>query len=126
MHQREVLAAGGGGLTDKLHIFWTAINGVTTMIALGSAAVAFGRRFRVYSVLTILVIVAAGIMTSMSAPLLEANLPTPWMGVWERINIGAWLLWVAVLSVMLSVKNRAYRAGPSRVRSYALPEVRTA
>lgn len=126
MHQREVLAAGGGGLTDTLHIVWTAINGVATMIAIGFAAVAFGRRFRAYSVATMLVILAAGIMTSMSAPQLEANLPTPWIGVWERINIGAWLLWAAVLSVMLSVRNRAYGAGPSRVRSYALPDVRAA
>lgn len=101
MHLREVLAAGGGGLTDTLHIVWTAINGVVTLVALGFAAVASGRRFRLYSIVTIVAILAAGVMTSMSAPELQANLPTPGMGVWERINIGAWLLWVAVLSATL-------------------------
>jgi len=26
------------------------------------------------------------------------------MGVWERINMVAWLVWVAVLSVMLMIR----------------------
>jgi hypothetical protein len=30
---------------------------------------------------------------------LQANLPTPWVGVWERILIGAFMLWVVVLAV---------------------------
>jgi len=34
-------------------------------------------------------------------PRLAANLPTPWMGVWERINIGVFLLWVSVLAIAL-------------------------
>jgi hypothetical protein len=109
MHLREVLAAGGGSLTDQLHIVWTAINGLLTLLAIGFAAAAFGRRFRVYSIATMVVILAAGAVTSMDAPQLQANLPTPWMGVWERINIGAWLLWVAVFSWMLfrAVSTRA-------------------
>jgi hypothetical protein len=44
---------------------------------------------------------AASAMTSMSAPRLQADLPTPWLGVWERVNLAAWLLWVAVLSAKL-------------------------
>jgi hypothetical protein len=28
-------------------------------------------------------------------------LPTPWMGVWERINIYAYMLWVVVLATAL-------------------------
>jgi hypothetical protein len=102
MHVREVLAAGGGTLTDTLHIVWTAVNGVLTLVAMAFAAAAFGRGFRVYSIATIIILLAAGVVTSIDAPLLQANLPTPRMGVWERINIGAWLVWVAVLSLMLT------------------------
>jgi len=102
MHLREVLATNGESLTDTLHVFWTAMNGVFTLTAMVFAAAAFGRRFRAYSIATVLVILVAGIMTSMNAAQLEANLPTPGMGAWERVNIGAWLLWVAVLSVLLS------------------------
>jgi hypothetical protein len=34
-------------------------------------------------------------------PQLEANLPTPWMGLWERIDIFATMLWIAVLAIVL-------------------------
>jgi hypothetical protein len=32
---------------------------------------------------------------------MEANLPTPWMGVWERIGIGVFMVWVVVLATAL-------------------------
>ena len=32
---------------------------------------------------------------------IAANLPTPWIGVWERINLGVFLLWVIVLAIRL-------------------------
>lgn len=101
MHQREVLAAGGGTLTDTLHLVWTAVNGVFTLLAMGIGAAAFGRRFRLYSIATMVILLAAGALTSVDAPRIDANLPTPWMGIWERVNIGVWLLWVVALAVML-------------------------
>ena len=101
MHQREVLAAGGGTLTDTLHLAWTAVNGVFTLLAMGIGAAAFGRRFRLYSIATMVILLAAGALTSVDAPRFDANLPTPWMGIWERVNIGVWLLWVVALAVML-------------------------
>jgi hypothetical protein len=101
MHQREVLAAGGGSLTDTLHVVWTAVNGVLTLLAMGFAAAALAGPFRRYSVATMVTLVAAGALTSLQAPGVDANLPTPSIGLWERINIGAWLLWVAVLAASL-------------------------
>jgi hypothetical protein len=101
MHQREVLAAGGETLTDMLHIAWTAVNGVLTLLSMGFAAAALGKRFRLYSLTTMVILLAAGLLTSRDAPGVSANLPTPWIGVWERINIGVWLLWVVVLAVAL-------------------------
>jgi len=101
MHLREVLAAGGGTLTDTLHIVWTAANAVFTIAAMGFGAAALGRRFRIYSVASIVVLLVAGALTSTDASRLQANLPTPWMGVWERVNVAAWLVWVAVMSVVL-------------------------
>ena len=50
MHQRDVLAAGGGTLSDTMHV---ALGGVTVFLmflAIGFGAAAFGRRFRVYSI----------------------------------------------------------------------------
>ena len=42
-----------------------------------------------------------GVLTFLDAPGIAANLPTPWIGVWERINVGVFLLWVVVLATAL-------------------------
>ena len=101
MHQRDVLAAGGGTLSDTMHV---ALGGVTVLLmflAITVGATAFGKRFRLYSVVSIVVLVAFGALTFWDAPRLQANLPTPWIGLWERINISVFLLWVVVLATVL-------------------------
>lgn len=107
MHQREVLAAGGGTLTDVLHIVWTAAWGLLAMLAIGFGAAALGRRFRVYSIVSLVLLVGFGVLTSTEASGLQANLPTPWIGVWERINMAVYMLWVVVLAVALLRHPRA-------------------
>ena len=108
MHLRPVLAAGGGTLSDTLHIAWTFVTVVLMMLSIGFAAVAFGRRFRVYSIGTIVLLVAFGALTGTYAPSIQANLPTPWVGVWERIDISLFLLWVVVLAgALLRVQDAA-------------------
>jgi hypothetical protein len=42
-----------------------------------------------------------GVLTFLEAPGVAATRPTPLIGVWERINIGVFLLWVVVLAVVL-------------------------
>jgi pimeloyl-ACP methyl ester carboxylesterase len=101
MHLRPVLAGGGGTLSDTLHIAWTFVSGVLMMTAIGFAATAFGQRFRAYSIGTIVLLIGFGVVTGMDAPNLQANLPTPWIGLWERIDMSFGLLWVVVLAVGL-------------------------
>jgi hypothetical protein len=101
MHLRPVLAAGGGTLSDTLHIAWTFVTVVLMMLSIGFAAVAFERRFRVYSIATGVLLVAFGAVTGTYAPSIQANLPTPWVGLWERIDISFFLLWVVVLAITL-------------------------
>ncbi len=106
MHRREVLAAGGGTLTDTMHIAFAMVTVVLMMLAIAFGAAAFGKRFRLYSIVTIVILLAFGGLTSMNASRVGANLPTPWIGVWERINIGVFLLWVVVLAVILLREKR--------------------
>jgi pimeloyl-ACP methyl ester carboxylesterase len=106
MHQRAVLAAGGATLTDTLHIAWTIATLVMTMLAMGLAAAALGKRFRLYTIATMVTLVVFGVLTGLDAPRVEANLPTPWTGVWERICAGANMAWLAVLAVVL-LRQRA-------------------
>jgi hypothetical protein len=101
MHHRTVLAAGGATLTDTLHIAWTMVSGVLMMLSIVFAAAAFGRRFRAFAVVTIVLLVAFGAVTGTYAGSVQANLPTPWLGVWERIDAGLLMLWLIVLAVAL-------------------------
>lgn len=107
MHLRPVLAAGGGTLTDTLHIVWTMAWGVCMMLAIGFGAAALGRRFRLYSIVTLVVLVVFGVLTALDGPRISANLPTPLVGVWERINMGAAVLWIMVLAITL-LRKPAY------------------
>jgi hypothetical protein len=101
MHQRAVLAAGGGTLTDTLHLVWAAITGVFFMFIVGFGAAALGRRFRVYSIATIVIVLACGAVTGTYATQLQADLPTPGVGIWERISIAAFMMWITVLATAL-------------------------
>ena len=101
MHQREVLEEGGKTLTDTMHIILTMVTVLFMLVAIGFGAAAFGKRFRLYSIGTIVLLLVFGFLTSLDAPRVEANLPTPWVGVWERINIGVFLLWIMVLATAL-------------------------
>jgi hypothetical protein len=111
MHTREVLAAGGGTLTDTLHIAFTVAAVLLMVAAIGLAAAPLGKRFRIYSYLTILILITFGAMTGAQSSQLEANLPTPMIGVWERINIAAYLMWLIVLA------GRIWKAPLAKVNS---------
>jgi len=108
MHQREVLAAGGGTLTDTLHIVFSIVAILLMALAIVLSAGAFGIWFRLYSVTTLLVMLVFGLLTGLDAPDMEANLPTPWMGLWERISIGAYMLWIVVLALIVLLKKDHY------------------
>jgi Protein of unknown function (DUF998) len=101
MHRREVLARAEGSRTDTMHIIVTSVNSLLILLAIGFGSTAFGRRFRLYSIATILVLAATGGLTATQAPRLQANLPTPWAGVTERVSIGGYLLWQVVLAIAL-------------------------
>jgi len=105
MHQREMLAAGGGTLSDTMHIVFSVVTVLLMLLAIGFGAAAFGRRFRLYSIATLVILIVFGILTGLEAPGIDANLPTSYIGIWERINIGAFLLWVVVLAIVLLRKE---------------------
>lgn len=101
MHQRDVLAAGGKTFSDTMHIVFTIVTVTVMILAMGFGAAAFGKKFRVYTILTLVILFTFGSLTGLDAPAIEANLPTPWAGVWERVNVGSFLLWVIILAVAL-------------------------
>ena len=106
MHQREVLAAGGGSLTDTLHIVWTLITIPLWLLIMGLSANTFDKSFRNYTIATMVIQIFFGVLTGFDSPDMEANLPTPWIGVWERISMAAYMIWVIVFATLLLQKER--------------------
>jgi uncharacterized protein DUF998 len=108
MHQRAVLASGGGTLTDTLHLVWAAVTTLFFILEIGFGAAALGKRFRIYSIVTMAILAMFGALVGVEAPNVGKNLPTPWIGVWERLNIGVFMLWVIVLAIALLRVRQTY------------------
>jgi hypothetical protein len=105
MHQREIIAAGGGTLTDTLHLVWAFVHLGLMLLMIGYGAAPLGKGFRIFSVAIVLIFIVFGILTTKESRGIEANLPTSYLGIWERINIGAYMLWVIVFAIMLMRRN---------------------
>jgi hypothetical protein len=88
-------------LTNTLHILGTVVTVLLMLLILGFGATANGKWFRIYSYATILVLMVAGAWAGLDGPQLAANLPTPWLGVKERISIYSYMLWLLVLASVL-------------------------
>jgi hypothetical protein len=109
MHLRETLASGGGTFSDTMHIALGVATEIIYLFALAFAAASLGRSFRLYSIATFMVLLVFGVLTFLDAPGISTNQPTPLIGVWERINIGAFLLWVVVLAIILLRKEKSQK-----------------
>jgi uncharacterized protein DUF998 len=110
MHLREVIAAGGGTLSDTLHLVWACITTVLFMLIMGFAAFALSKNFRIYTAVSMVLLIGFGVTTFLIAPNVGANLPTPFIGVWERINIGIFLIWVIAFAAILLKTHRGMPA----------------
>ena len=107
MRPREALAAGEETLRNVMHIPATAVMSLFIVLAMGFGATLLGKRFRYYSYGTIAALLVFGTLASLQAGQMAANEPTPWMGIEERINIYATMLWVAVLAIGLLRAQKA-------------------
>jgi hypothetical protein len=95
-------------LTDTMHvIFGTAIV-VIMMLTMGFGAASFGKRFRFYSIVSIVIFLVFGILMGLDGPKIAANLPTPLIGIWERISVFIYMLWIIVLAIVLLYSEKRY------------------
>ncbi len=106
MHQREIIAAGGGTLTDTLHLVWAFAHLILMLLMIGFGAAVFGKGFRIFSIAIVVTFIVFGILTSIESRGIEAGQPTPNLGIWERINIGAYMIWIIVFAILLIKKDR--------------------
>ena len=119
MSQREVIAAGGATSADTMHLVLSAATGLFVTAYVATTAFAFGRVFRLYSIVTIAAALVFGLLSA-QVDKIEAGDPTPYMGLLERIGIGAWLLWMAVVAVVL-LRTRTVKAKKSQSEALSSP-----
>jgi len=111
MHVREAEES----LTDTLHLVDGAIAGLLLLVIIGFGAAVFGKRFRLYSIATVLVTFAFMGWTGMDGSRMTDNLATPWVGVKERIGVYAYQLWLVVFAIVL-LRRRLAAGADSGIR----------
>ena len=84
-----------------MHLPATAVSVLCILLAIGFGSTLLGRRFRYFSYATILAIVVFGVWAGIQIGQMGENEPTPWLGIVERGNVYAIMLWVAVLAIGL-------------------------
>jgi len=92
--------------TDTMHLVMSAASVSLLVAIILSGGLAFGRSFRIYSVLTVLLVLIFGYLTTLDIPRVASGEATPWLGLNERISFLAWLSWIAVLSTRLLLERR--------------------
>lgn len=95
------------GLSGALHLIEGAAAMALLLAAMGFAAATLGRDFALYTIGTIVVMLSFGGWSAMEIHRVEAGLPTPWVGVKERIYWYSYQLWYIVLSIKLLREPRA-------------------
>ena len=101
MTARDDIISGSTRWNDTGHLALVAWSGLFALAEIGCGAAAFKWPFRVYSIVTVVTALVFGALTSTQAANLSEGESTPLMGVYERVSVGAWLQWIAVLSVIL-------------------------
>jgi hypothetical membrane protein len=88
-----------GSQRDALHIAATFVMSIFIVAAMAFGAFVRGVRFRRYSFATIAIVVVFGALAGFLARPMPG--PTPGLGLAERVNIYATMLWMASLAVSL-------------------------
>jgi hypothetical protein len=114
------LRGEGFTLTDRLHIAFTMLWGLFSLSAIAFSAASLGRRFRIYSIATIGLMLVFGGLTALEGPRIAAGLSTPWAGLWERIDIAGFLIWMVVLAITLLRSRVLSGSRPSALPPAAL------
>lgn len=97
--------------TDTMHLILASNPFVPLSIVLAIAA--FGGRLRVFSVVTVVIMLVSGVTAFSYAEALDVNQPTPWLGATERLAQYVYEVWQVMLALVLMRKQELPRpAGP--------------
>jgi hypothetical membrane protein len=100
------------GLTDTMHQVVTVAWALAVFAAVALGAVAYRGWFRFYSLATLMVLPLFGWLAANLDEARTADLATPWMGFFERVNAYTLFAWMVVLAVILLRSLRHEDVGP--------------
>lgn len=92
-------------MTDTRHIIFTAIEVSSMLLVLFLSLPLFNKRFRNYTLFTIALLVLGGGIAALYAPAVAANMPTPGLGIIERLNIYGFMIWLIVFAWVLRAET---------------------
>jgi hypothetical protein len=95
-----------------MHGTLSMVWGVIIFVAVGLSAVAYRGRFRLYAIVTDVVLVGFGMASGIAIQGIEQN-DTPLAGAFERINAYALMAWLVVLAVTV-MRRSLNRGTPER------------
>ena len=101
MSSREEMVQEGTGANDTGHLVLSGVAALFILAEMGFSAAALDDRFRVFSAATAATGVTCGYLTGVKSSDITRGAATPGLGVVERIMYGAWLVWMAVLAIVL-------------------------
>jgi hypothetical membrane protein len=87
------------GFNDTMHKDLTFVWVFLVIVAVIFGAVAYPGWFRLYSIGSLLAMAVFGGLAGTSMQNIADNLPTPWVGAFERTNAYVYLAWLAVLAI---------------------------
>ena len=91
--------------TDTMHSALAGVTVLLILLAMGFGAAAYGNRFRIYSIGTLLTLLVLGAVLGFVSGSQVATqgvvAPPRWFGLIERIDVYGFMLWVAVLAIVL-------------------------
>jgi hypothetical protein len=90
-----------GNVSLTAHLILVVVGILTWLGSMGFGAAVLGRRFRIYSLITLAVVVTFNALGLAYVPQVDAGEPTPFLGLYERIAFSAYFLWLTVLAVAL-------------------------
>jgi hypothetical protein len=83
------------------HLALVGVGILCWLVAMGFGAAALGKRFRIYSLVSLGLVVGFFALGFSYVPEANAGQPTPFLGLFKRIGFGAYFLWLTVLAVAL-------------------------
>jgi hypothetical protein len=94
-------------ISDTMHVIIYTLIPLVILFIIWFGSTAHGKWFRLYSIGTILILILFGALAGMAGSRIAAGLPTPWVGIYERINTYGYMLWVIILAIILLRREQA-------------------